>query len=116
MLQVDKKTTIYSDLTAAGIKKDLEDTRAVTEISTEIFMHLFTDKPLLCILSGAVAADEVSSDTSNAKMIRKTKMQQFIVERLKSLLDPIKKLKLKTLICYFLRQKTYTSESNTKLI
>ena len=64
MLQVDKKTTIQSDLTAGRIKRDLEDVRAVTEILTETFIHPFTNNPLLCISNGAVTTNEGSSDFS----------------------------------------------------
>ena len=49
------------------IKNYFQHIRAVTEI----FTHPFTNNPLLSVFNGAVAADEASSDISNAKLKNK---------------------------------------------
>ena len=58
MLQIDKKSTIHSDLTVVRVKKELEDIRPVTEILTEIFLLPFSNSPLLCISNGTVTKNE----------------------------------------------------------
>ena len=58
MLQIDKKSTIHSDLTVVRVKNELEDIRPVTEILTEIFLLPFSNSPLLCISNGTVTKNE----------------------------------------------------------
>ena len=80
MLQFNKNKFIHSDLTAGRIQKDLKDVKSFMQVLTETFVIPFTDSPLLCISSSAVATEKVCSDLANAKTIGKNRMNTFTEE------------------------------------
>ena len=85
---------------------------------TNTFINPFSDSPLLCISNGMLASDEVKNDLLNTKEMGQEAMIKFKEDRLsanatKSLLDPMKRLKLKT---FSYMTKTVKTTVNKKII
>ena len=81
------------------IKRDNIDVNNLSPTLTTTFIKPFSSEPLLSILTGIVAPDNITQDLMVAQEKGKEVMNKFIEERLwrhctKSFFDPIKKLKL----------------------
>ena len=95
------KESKHADVNLSRIKKDENDVNAVISTLTGMFIHPFSENPLMSISTGILATEDVSHDLLNAKSLGKDAMNKFISERLRqdstvSVFDPMKKMKLKT--------------------